>query len=51
MTIASARTDRSGRFHFVVRPRRVGRAVYRVRVGASATNIAGTSPSRMLRAT
>jgi hypothetical protein len=51
VTMATARTDRSGRFHFVIRPRRAGRAVYRVRLAASATNVVGTSPTRTLRAT
>jgi hypothetical protein len=51
VTVASARADRSGRFDFVIRPRHAGRASYRVRLAASATNVAGTSPSRTLRTT
>jgi hypothetical protein len=51
VNVASARMDRSGRFHFVLRPRHVGRATYRVLLAATATNVAGTSPTRTLRAT
>jgi len=49
--IASTRTDRAGRYHFVVRVRTPGRPTYRVHLAATATHAAGTSPTRTLRAT
>lgn len=51
VTVASTRADRSSRYHFVIRPSHRGRASYRVRVAATATNTSGTSPVRTLRTT
>jgi hypothetical protein len=51
VTIASARTDRTGRYHFRIRAHGAGRAAYRVRLPATATHAAGVSPVLRLRTT
>ena len=49
VTIASARADRAGRYRFLIRSHRAGRATYRVWLPATATHASGTSPTLRLR--
>ena len=51
VTIASARADRAGRYRFVIRSGRAGRAIYRVWLPATATHASGNSNTLRLRTT
>ena len=51
VTIASARADRAGRYRFLIRSGRAGRAIYRVWLPATATHASGNSPTLRLRTT
>jgi hypothetical protein len=50
VTIASARADRAGRYHFTIRARGRGTTRYRVTLAATATHARGLSATRVLRA-